>query len=195
MTSGSDDPASRPISNVFRFFFLFFSIVPLFSYMSITILFPGARYAMAVMNMHERCIPPCSSSSGSASFLLLIFRLSSHRKVSGSKPENGIGAPFLSLSRHGLRVWVCYGLCLVQTVAWSILVKVFGFRFCDSMLLTAYRDISRGQAHDGLWITVVNAHGSRITGHLSWIMEYGVGKIGVCVRPRIAFANGELWLG
>lgn len=90
---------------------------------------------------------------------------------------------------------VCYGLCLVQTVAWSILVKVFGFRLCDSMLLTAYRDISRGQAHDGLWIMVVNAHGSRITGHLSWIMEYGVGKIGVCVGPRIAFANGELWLG
>lgn len=69
------------------------------------------------------------------------------------------------------------GYGLVQTVAWSILVKVFGFRLRDSMLLTAYRDISRGQAHDGLWITVVNAHGSRITGHLSWIMEYWVGKL------------------
>lgn len=73
--------------------------------------------------------------------------------------------------------------------------KGFWLRLCDSMLLTAYRDISRSQAHDGLWVTVVNAHGSRTTGHLSWIMEYGVRKIGVCVGPRAAFANGELWLG
>jgi len=73
--------------------------------------------------------------------------------------------------------------------------KGFDFRLCDSMLLTAYRDISRGQAQDGLWVTVVNANGSRITGHLSLIMEYGIGKIGVCVGPSDAFANGELWLG
>lgn len=73
--------------------------------------------------------------------------------------------------------------------------KGFDFRLCDSMLLIAYRDISRGQAHDGLWVTVVNAHRPRIMGYLSWIMEYGVGKIGVCVGPSVAFANGELWLG
>ena len=129
MTSGSDGPASCPISNVFRFFFLFFSIAPLSSYLSITILFPGARYATAVINVHERCIPPCSSSSSSASFPLLIFRLSSHRKVSGSNPENGMGAPFFSLSRHGLWVWVCYGLWFGADMAWSILVKVFGLGY------------------------------------------------------------------
>jgi len=102
----------------------------------------------------------------------------------------------------GLWVCVCYeygyviGYDLVQTVArMERIGKGFDIRLCDSMLLAAYRDISRGQAHDGSWVTVVKAHGSRITGHLSWIMEYGVRKIGVCVGPRVAFANGELWLG
>ena len=74
----------------------------------------------------------------------------------------------------GLWVWVCYeygnviGYDLVQTVAHMERIgKGFDIRLCDSMLPAAYRDISRGQAHNGLWVTVVKAHGSRITGHLS----------------------------
>ena len=39
----------------------------------------------------------------------------------------------------------------VQTVACMEHIGngFFDFRLCDSMLLTAYHDISRGQAHDG----------------------------------------------
>jgi len=58
--------------------------------------------------------------------LLLIFRLSSHRKVSGSNPENGMGAPFFSLDMgYG------YGYVMSMVMLWAM----FG---ADSGLHGAY---------------------------------------------------------
>lgn len=126
------------------------------------------------MNVHERCISlPCSSSSNQCIISSLDISAEFASEDFGIESRKRYGSAFFSLSM-GLWVWVCYeygnviGYDLVQTVAHMERIgKGFDIRLCDSMLLAAYRDISRGQAHDGLWVTVVKAHGSRITGHLS----------------------------
>lgn len=129
------------------------------------------------MNVHEcRTSLPCSSSSKQCIISCLDISAKFASEGFGIESRKRYGSAFFSLSPW---VYVCYeygyviGYDLVQTAArMERIGKGFDIRLCDSMLLAAYRDISRGQSTR--WIMGYGCKGSWVKDHGSFVMNYGV---------------------